>query len=52
MSRTLTRAISPAVVILALAVPGLAQSLPRFGVGAKVSTLGYGVEAATAVAEP
>lgn len=44
-----TRAVYAAIAVLALTVPGLAQSLPRFGAGAKVSTLGYGLEAATAV---
>jgi len=34
---------------LIIASPCFSQSLPRFGVGAKFSTLGIGVEAATAV---
>ena len=35
--------------VLAQATTAYSQSLPKFGVGAKVSTLGFGIEAATAV---
>src|SRR5436309_1468559 len=34
---------------LFVAIPCFAQDLPKFGVGAKFSTLGIGIEAATAV---
>jgi len=44
-----TRIVLSTLVSLSLAAPALSQSLPRFGVGARVSTLGYGFEAATAV---
>jgi hypothetical protein len=36
-------------ILLLLASPCFSQSLPRFGLGAKISTLGVGIEAATAV---
>ena len=38
-------------VLIAIRLPGFGQSepLPRFGAGAKISTLGIGIEAATAV---
>src|SRR5262245_56017062 len=49
MRKSLARVVLLAGVLVAASMPGFSQSLPRFGVGAKVSSLGIGIDAATAV---